>query len=123
MLLFLLSAPSDENPFYLNDPKDLTPEEFCEKLIAPDPNCFRGVIPTTPANDNCKCVDHKCHKNVKNSSDTSDDESGRSGSGSNKEGRNRGKVKVGKGGEKRKPRKGKKSTTQKQQEGEPKNEL
>jgi hypothetical protein len=47
--------------FYLNDPKSMTAEDFCENLIAPEPNCFRGKKPTG-TDDNCKCPDHKCHK-------------------------------------------------------------
>jgi len=46
--------------FYLNDPDGITAEEWCEKLVAPEPYCFRGRIPTGK-DLNCKCADHQCH--------------------------------------------------------------
>lgn len=38
----------------------MTADEFCEKLIGPEPNCFSGRVPMHVDTD-CKCADHKCH--------------------------------------------------------------
>jgi len=55
----------DDKPFYINDVKGMTAEDFCEKFSGPETNCFRGTIPKE-RDDSCKCEDHKCHiKNKK----------------------------------------------------------
>eukprot|EP01116_Phalansterium_solitarium_P006379 TRINITY_DN18672_c0_g1_i1.p1 TRINITY_DN18672_c0_g1~~TRINITY_DN18672_c0_g1_i1.p1 ORF type:complete len:199 (-),score=33.90 TRINITY_DN18672_c0_g1_i1:70-642(-) len=47
--------------FYLNDPPDLTAEEWCEQYVAADPNCFRGAMPSE-RDETCKCPSHACGK-------------------------------------------------------------
>jgi len=52
-----------EDVFYLNPKKSkLTAGEWCSgNNIGPEDNCFRGIVPDLPNDDNCKCADHKCH--------------------------------------------------------------
>jgi hypothetical protein len=51
-------------PFYLNEPNDITADEWCRDQIAPEGQCFRGWMPSdqlTEADLQCKCPEHKCH--------------------------------------------------------------
>jgi len=59
----------DKNPFYLNDPVEMTAEEFCENHIAAEPNCFSGSVPNK-IDSQCICLDHMCHLEVEIDLDT-----------------------------------------------------
>jgi hypothetical protein len=46
--------------FYLNNPPDLTADEWCEGKIAPEGKCFQGTM-SNSVDERCKCEDQMCH--------------------------------------------------------------
>jgi hypothetical protein len=52
--------------FYLNEPDDMTAEEWCAGRIGPKGSCFEGSRPTEHQNaeneERCVCEDHDCHE-------------------------------------------------------------
>lgn len=56
----------DRGAFYINEPPDITKEEWCEGKTAPEGRCFRGIIPDNLEGDtHCKCPEHDCEDSLK----------------------------------------------------------
>jgi len=61
-----------EDPFYLNE-DGLTADDFCERKIAEEGQCFRGFIPSKK-DENCICEKHNCHGPPRTKKDEDEDE-------------------------------------------------